>query len=247
MLPPMSSWIEKLMEDEPEPAGALTPSEALLIDRLNTISIWIAREKNRVAVVALVAQEWGTTKQAAERWVAKTEDFLCRGIFEDVQASRALYLRRLEDIHGLAMTHAVKDQVEVTTKPVRLKNDSDGKMVQINGQHTKIKPNALDPNALAIAMKAAREIAHITGARPRDGRMNVGHMNVLVNGAGGIEASAQTTNQLSNESLAQMVGGEVVDESAPGPEVFQDDPADSPEDPPPADDEGADEDETEDP
>lgn len=217
-----STPIEKLLEDD-ELEGLSAP-EFTLISRLNKVCVWLARERTREDVVDLVRQEWSGTKSAAEKWVAKAEDFLALGIFEDVERSRRLYAHRLQEIYGLCMAHAVKDQVEVTTKPVKVRSE-DGKLIQINGQHTKVKPNAFDPNAVAMAMKAAKEIAHISGARPRDSKVSVGNMNVLVNGAGGTpqEATAQTTYLLSNQALADMVGGEIVD--APGSEVLTDQPS----------------------
>lgn len=198
---------EPLVELDRSPA--MTEREWTLISRLNQICVMIARGKSREGVAEEIREEFALSAADAEKWLRKAEEYMASGAIEQVDATREMYHIRLTEIYGLAMEHAVKDQIEVTTKPTRVVVSEGGKEESriITGQHTKIKPKALDTQALSVALKAAKEIAHIMGGRPNERRRGiaVGTVNVQVNGG---ELAAKTM-EMTNEMLAAMIGAQV--------------------------------------
>ena len=196
------------IHDDPdvEPA-ALSDREWGLISRLNQISIMLARSETREKVINSIKAEWNIGNTEAEKWLRKGEEYMASGAIEHVDGAREIFHHRLTEIYGLAMKHAVKDQVEVTTRPTRI-IDKDGQPVVIDGKHTKVKYQSLDTGALQVALKAAKEAAHLMGVKPRDGRLGVaiGTVNVLQ----AAPAQANTTNELANQALAALVGAEIV-------------------------------------
>lgn len=197
------------IHDDPdvEPA-ALSDREWGLISRLNQISIMLARSDTREAVIKRIKAEWNIGDTEAERWLRKGEEYMASGAIEHVEGAREMFHHRLTEIYGLAMEHAVRDQVEVTTRPTRI-IDKDGESVVINGKHTKVKYNALDTGALQVALKAAKDAAHLMGVKPHEGRLGVAIGTVNVHQAA--PAQANTTNELANKALAELVGAEIID------------------------------------
>lgn len=198
-------------------APALTDREYELFDRSNRIASWLAR--NTVAeTVNQTVEVYGCDAATARKWVAKARDLLNMGVLEDLEQARRVYLSRLNRIHDLAMAHAVRDEVEITTKPQRITVDlidGDTEERMINATITKVRPRALNTQALNTALKSAREVAMLTGARQgRNG--SVSQTNIFM-GQG--VAMAHETERMSVEQLAGMLGDgvEVIDvEAGPG-------------------------------
>ena len=207
--------IEAVLDDQR--VHGLTDREYVFVSRVNEIAVWLAHEDgDRDKVVEKIRQRYDCSMDIAKRWLLKAEDYLAMGAFEDAQQSRRMYIFRLERIHAIAMDHAVADRIEVTTKPTRLKIEGTGEEKVVNATQTKVKPNSLDVSALQTAMKAAREIALMTGGKSLTG----GTVNtaVIINGQ---DAHASVVQDLSVEALAQMAGV-AIDNGIPTPEVVAD-------------------------
>lgn len=204
--------------DDTELDLALDVREYELLSRLFSITVWLAKFPKRSQVVAHVRQEYECTDPVAELWVRKAEDMIALGVLDGVDDSRKLYHLRLNHLFGTLMQHLIKDQVEVTTKPLNLKIVTEdgvptGKFQQVDGRITKVKHQALDPAVANMLFKLAKEMAHVTGGRPMTGRGGggigrVGTVNVQINH--GELPSAQQADQLSNEQLARLMGAEIV-------------------------------------
>lgn len=193
---------------------ALTEREYNLIQHLNLVATWLARE-SEPEVRRRCQDELDMTEKSAQLWIDKAKNYMALGAVENVEAAKAQYHLRLLGIYHLCMRHAEKDVVEVTTKPMKVvveANDGtpDG-MTVIDAKITKVKPNCLDVGAVGAALKCAREMAHISGARPTVAKgARIGNMNVLMNGGGQLP-TAPITDGLANADLAALVGAEVMD------------------------------------
>jgi hypothetical protein len=192
------------MEDLIEYDGehGLDAREYTLISRIYQICVWLARHKRR-EVVKLIQEEYGVTVEEAEVWVRKAEDFMALGVLEGAATAKQVYNLRLQRIFDLCMANAQRDIVEITTKPTRI-YDVEGKAHMQMAQHTKVKPQSLDSAALALAMKAAKEMAILNGGRAAEGKNGVTNNFVQINN--NEVPGAQTTQDLSNEQLAQLAG-----------------------------------------
>lgn len=210
----MSEEIEPFVpEDEVE---ALEPREFELLSRLHQISLWLALHP-RTKVLKLTREEYAIGAPEAEVWIRKAEDFLALGVPEAADRARQLYNFRLQRIHDTAMAMAVRDSVEVIEKPTRLiveRPDGGGGPTEVVRKvtHTKVKHQILDTGALQVALKAARELAHLAGLRVKEGRGGGPPVSVNVQVNNGELPSAQQTSQLANQQLAAMLGAEVVAE-----------------------------------
>lgn len=200
-----------IAEDEPQ---GLTGREYTLLSRLHKV-IFLLAKHDRVEVVDLIMKEFQISAGEAEIWIVKGEDFLALGVLDSADDARRIYHMRLMDIYNLCMEHAVVDQVEQTTKPMRLEvvitTGEDGETVTerqiVNATTTKVKPNSLNTGAVTVALKAAREAAHIGGGRPRDPKsINIGALQVNQ----GLP-SAQITQDLGTEQLTSLLGMEIID------------------------------------
>lgn len=204
--------------------AGLDAREFTLLSRLYQICIWMAKNK-RKEVIKLVIDEYDTDEASAETWVRKAEDFMALGVLEGAASARQAYNHRLQKIHDLCMAHAVKDEVEVTTKPYRVMViDRDGQQTGetkiITAQQTKVRVNVLDTSAINVALKAAREMAMINGGRAVDSRGNTTYNNVNVQVNNTELPGANRTSDLSNEELAKLAGflpvPDIVIEAEPG-------------------------------
>lgn len=209
-----------------EPKRGLTPKQREWLYDLNRVSIMLARhDGTKVDIVKAVADALGCSHTQAKVWIVRAREYICSGMIEDVDQARTLYLQRLDDLYLAARAHMVKTQEVITHKPMHLKIKlEDGEIIgkeMVMTQHRQIKENAFDAHAAEIAMKAAREIAHVTGARPKDtGKIRANNVNLTqINSSGQtnvLTPGASATRDLSDESLAAMIGAEI-----DGPEVLQ--------------------------
>lgn len=202
------------MNQEGKPA--LTDREWSLVSKLNQVCMIAARFRTREQVLEEIGTSLMVKPAEAERWLRKAEEYMASGAIESVDAARDMYHVRLTEIYARAMEHSVKDVIEITTKPTRLVIDESGETRVINATHHKVKPNMLDTGALQVALKAAREAAHIMGVRPNDRRRGVaiGTVNMQIN-----SPQASTTMEMANNQLASMIGAEIIDE-AEGTEIL---------------------------
>lgn len=199
-----------IAEDDPQ---GLTDREYTLLARLHKIVTLLAKH-DRAEVADLIMEEFSVDADDAEKWIVKSEDFLALGVLDSAADARRIYHMRLMDIYNLCMDHAVVDQVEQITKPVKMKVETTGENDEtivsqqiVNAVTTKVKPNSLNVGAVTVAMKAAREAAHIGGGRPRDPKsINVAALQINQ----GLP-SAQLTQDLGNDQLADLLGLEVID------------------------------------
>lgn len=196
---------------------ALNDREWTLISRLNQICVLAARLPSRDKVLEEIALDWRIGRTEAEKWLRKGEEFMASGVVEGVDMARRMYHMRLSEIYGTAMKHAVKDQVKVTTKPTRVivdGVDEDGKPMSrvITAQHTEIRPNSLDTAALQVALRAAREAAHILGVSPNRGRRGVQIEQVNLNIGSGVMGN--NVMDMANDQLAALLGAQVIDAQA---------------------------------
>lgn len=205
----------------------LSHAEYELLQQLNLVSMWLARHEE-THVQVLCREELDQTEAEAIAIIQKAKDYMALGAVESAADAKAQYRMRLEGIYALCMAHAVGNDVEVTQKPIKVKvvvhDDpaSEGKEAGtqvINGQVVKTKPDVLNVGAVGLAIKAAREIAHVMGARPSVARgVNIGKMQMLVQGnQGQALPGADILDQLGNADLAAAAGVQLALEALPEP------------------------------
>jgi len=202
------------MIDHLDQNGALTKREYAFVSQMNECCLALARGKTREAAIAEIAEKFGIEVGDAEKLIEKSEEFMALDVLNNAQQAKELYHHRLTEIYALCMEHGVVDQIETTTKPTKLEvtiREEGGETIRerqfTNAQITKIKPNALNPGAIALALKAAREMAHITGGRPRDPRIGTQNNTLVI----GNMPNAQETHRLSDEALAASIGLEIIE------------------------------------
>jgi hypothetical protein len=199
----------------PDDVKGLTSREFTLLSRIHTVCMKLANH-DRAEVLKQIIEDFDCDADVAEQWLAKAEDYMAMGAMTDAETARSMYHLRLSQIYSLCMANAITDEVEQTTKPMKLEveiRDQDGQEIHdrqiVNASITKVRPNRLNTGALAIAMKAAREAAHILGGRPRDPKtIAIGALQI--NNEAGM-STAQQTHQLANDQLAQIAGLEIID------------------------------------
>lgn len=207
--------------DQPGDAiDGLTPREYSFLSRINKICITMAKSKTRVEATREIQAEFNLDEKTTERWIRKAEDYMALGAMDTADEARQMYHVRLAQIFNLAMAHAVRDQVEITTKPYKLAvvgpdGKATGQRRVITTQQTKVKPNALNAAALAIATKVAREMAILTGGRVPEasGAKIEKQINIQINK--GELPTVQMVNDLSAAQLIALLGAEAVDGEQP--------------------------------
>lgn len=197
---------------------ALSESEYRLLDTLHRVSMVLARNDRKDAIV-IVSRELAVTESEAVRWILKAEDFLALGIVEGIDDARKVYRFRLEKMFNTCMAMAVRTETETLTKPTRvritlMKNGQEqetGESKIVTATHTKVRPNCLDTNALNLALKLAREIAILSGVRDmkKGGQFNIGTLNIQQNNGG--LPGADILQDLTNAQLTSLLGAEIVD------------------------------------
>lgn len=205
-----SSEIIEVLGEEYE--GGLSAAEYDLVSRVHRVCVWLARHRSRKKVVEEIIEEFGCDEAAAVVWISKAQEFMALGMIGGADKAREMYHHRLLEIYEVAMRHATKDRIKTVTKPTKVVGP-DGQFRVINGTHVTVEKDVLDSAALGLALKAAREIAHVQGARPRDGGgpRSLHVENLQINN--GQLPQANQTDQLTNASLAMLLGAEVVEEA----------------------------------
>jgi hypothetical protein len=195
--------------DLPSPAG-LSEREFDFLTRVTMIATWVSRHDDE-EVIARCMSELGMDRPTADAWLTKAQEYMALGAVENVEAARQLYLCRLESIYQLSMSRAVRDEVKVTTRPMKLQVGDSDETREVMGTTTEVKPQAFNAAAVQLALKAATDAAKLQGAKSEGGGTRIGNMNVLMQGNGGELPMGNTVDQLSDQDLAKLIGVEVAE------------------------------------
>lgn len=192
-----------------------TETDFLLI--LNEVSIILARAPNEGKAVEMIVADRSCSEDEAILWVQKAHDYMAIGCVEAQDQAREMYHLRLTQMYAICAANVMRDEVKVVSKVKRVVvevRDQDGELIKVGREpimvhETEVKKDVFNSAAVQAALKAAREAAHIMGGRPRDPAMvKIGQINTQVNNYPG----AQQTQDLVAQSLAGLIGAEVVTE-----------------------------------
>lgn len=199
------------IDEEPPPASGLSDREYELVSRIHSVAIWMARSKPG-EVKRRIMDDFNCTEAVADQWMRKAEDFMHLGVMEGVADARAVYRDQLMRIYLLAMSMTVRNQVEITQKPVKVRVESTDGVQQdpqvITATITKTKANVLDVGAMSVALKAAKEMAYIAGARP-SGKAGNMQINQQFNIGQDTLPDANLLQDLSNDQLVKLLGSDL--------------------------------------
>lgn len=213
-----------------DPTGsAFNAEEYDFLERLHRITVWLSHERPK-AVLSRCMTELDMTESEAHEWILKAKEYLAMGAVEHRDRSRDLYLAKVRHIYAKAADRIVADEIEITTKPMRVRVEGgaeNGKMITIDGKTTKVKPRAFNAGAASAALKAAKEEAIVLGVRGSEGNQAAGAVGghtspilIQVNSGAPVHVNAQNCQDMTNEVLAKLLESgpsyEVIDAGVPG-------------------------------
>lgn len=191
--------------------AGLSDREMVFLDHLHIVARIVATHgitfRQAITEVIEAFPDDQLDERKARVWIRKARHFISTGAVGDAESLRGDYMAKLDDLILKCHQNLVKDRTEVTViRGIK----SDGKPEEVpKSLKKKVVEGCFHPQVGQLLLKALKERAIVSGARPRESGGGRGP-SVQNNQTNIFMPGASQTADLADERLVQMAFGDAV-------------------------------------